>query len=195
MPVKFSYLIVLFSILFFGCAKTKEASDTNDDLLFDINYALLGESFYDTTLGMKMKIPLGWKKISMLNDEVLAAKFKHLRLDSLGSTMYIDTAQHASILISIMNAMTAKDLQRIYNNPDSTYNLVKKWDTVIKSELSINGIHTYQFLLQSQNLINFKLIFTGKTKQKFQVDYFIERSKYLGLVKKIESSIGTISPL
>ena len=195
MPAKLHYILILFSIILIGCIKTKETSQTNDDLLFDINYTLLGESFYDTALGMKMKIPLGWKKVSMLNDKALALKLKQLHLDSLGSKMYIDTAQHASILISKIDNLTTEYLRRMYNNPDSTYNLLKQWDSVIKSEFSINGIPTYQFLLQNKDLINFKLLFTGKTKQKFQVDYFIERSNYLGLVKKVESSIGTISPL
>jgi hypothetical protein len=169
---------------------SSDSRSKQNDLDFNVNKSLLGDVFIDSVSGLIIKAPVGWRNSNLFTNDTLKAKLSQLHLDSLGKTMYLDSSQRASLLIARLTQN--ENLALIYKNPDSAYNTSKKWSSVTKSEFVLNGMRTYQFLLQSETLVNFRLLTTSPSKKSVQIDYLIDRSVYLHNVKKIESSIGSI---
>ncbi len=149
----------------------------------------MGETFTDSASKILISIPIGWKNSSSIKSDSLKVKLDLLHLDSLGKTMYLDSAQRASLLISKLGN---EDLVFAYQNPDSLYNRTNQWASISKSEFTLNGMRTYQFLLQSEGIVNFKLLITNASKKSIMLDYIVDRAVYLEHIKKIESSIGSI---
>lgn len=188
-----SHSITLLFLSVALLASCSASESKKNDLEFDVNQKLLGEIFTDSVSGIAIQIPIGWKNSSRFTNDTLKAKLDRLHLDSLGKTMYLDSAQQASLLISKINE--GEDLQLTYQNPDSIYNRTNQWASITKSEFTLNGMRTYQFLLQNKSIVNFKLLITNSSKKTIMLDYIVERTVYLKQVKKIESSIGSVKAI
>jgi hypothetical protein len=182
-------LFISFSVFVVGSCSS-DSKNRQNDLDFNVNKSLLGDIFIDSVSGLVVRVPVGWRNSDLFTNDTLKAKLSQLHLDSLGKTMYLDSSQRASLLITRL--IENENLALIYQSPDSAYNTSKKWTSITKSEFLLNGMRTYQFLLQSEALVNFRLLVTSRSKKSVQIDYLIDRSVYLHNVKKIESSIGTI---
>ena len=184
------FLIILVAFFEYSCKEKK----VENSLGFNIDNSLLKSEFVDSLAGINLRAPLGWDDLS--NDKNKKLKYR-LNLDfKKGADIkafYIDTVNQACLIVSNLNLLTDRDIKHIFNNPDSSYNLDKKWEQIMKSEYILNGLDVTQFLLQNAQIINFKLILRNGDNKIYQVDYLSGREMYLKNVKKIESSIGTIN--
>ena len=52
--------IIGLSALTIECTK-REAKNTRNDLAFDVNEKLLGDSYLDSISNMTLRVPIGWK--------------------------------------------------------------------------------------------------------------------------------------
>jgi hypothetical protein len=153
---------------------------------------LLAEEFRDTSSGVRLRVPVGWYPVQYLTNDSLKRKFTSILIhDTLVQAIYVDTVNQASLICTRVNAQL-EELKRAFTNPDSAYNSNKQWNSVLKSNFMLNGISVNQFLLQNNELVNFRLVCIDGLKNKFQIDYIMSRNAYLIQIKKVESSIGTI---
>jgi hypothetical protein len=183
--------IIGLSALTIECTK-REAKNTRNDLAFDVNEKLLGDSYLDSISNMTLRVPIGWKDSDYNSDDTLKAKVSLLRHNSNSKKLYLDSLQKASLIVSYFN--NPDGLNQIFANPDSAFNATKDWVSIDKSQFILNGQETFQFLLQNKNVINFKLLIRS-SNTILQLDYFVDRAQYMYEVKKIESSIGSIRQL
>jgi hypothetical protein len=181
--------ILLVACVVSSCGKKNEESvSKNEEVGFEVNELLLGETYADSLTGFAIKIPKNWINVLDFNDEKISSKFREL-IDQEGKVVFLDTASQSSLLIS---KVSKKELQQLNSSKDSLFNKNKNWESIIKSQFTVNGLRAYQFLAQNKELINFKLIFIAGTKNPFQIDFVLSRHSYLSEVKKVESSIGSI---
>lgn len=178
-------------IILDGCTNSDSKAKRND-LAFEVNEKFLGESYLDSLSNITLRIPVGWKDSDDSSDNTLQSKMSLLRQNSNSKKFYLDSLQKASLIISYIDQPENLDL--IFTNPDSVYNTTKNWMSITKSQFVLNGLETFQFLLQNQNVVNFKLLVRGRNTT-LQVDYIVDRASYIQEIKKIESSIGSIEQL
>ena len=186
-------LFVFLPIFVWSCGNSTTTENQKNDLQFTVEEKLLAEEFRDTSSGVRLRVPVEWHPVKHLTNDRLKHTFTSiLSDDTLIQAIYVDTVHQASLICTRVNAQF-EELQRAFNNPDSAYNSNKQWNSVLKSNFMLNGISVNQFLLQNADLVNFRLVCIDGLKNKFQLDYIMSRNAYLLQIKKVESSIGTIS--
>ncbi|MCE2733932.1 MAG: hypothetical protein LW821_11250 [Flammeovirgaceae bacterium] len=186
-------LSVLIPFVWISCQPKQP--EKKSDLQFTINPDLLGFVHTDTNSGFTVSIPKGWLPLSVF-DSVVQNKFTVVE-DSLSlGTIYLDSLQQGgSVFIYSLPEADTVTLAKIYQNPDSAFNQQKIWQQILKSTFYHNGLRIRQYLLQSNDLVTFKLVITEGTRYPVQLDYVLSRNTYMQHVKKIESSIGSINSL
>ncbi|MCZ8022225.1 MAG: hypothetical protein O9302_14560 [Cyclobacteriaceae bacterium] len=186
-------LSVLIPFVWISCQPKQP--EKKSDLQFTINPDLLGFVHTDTNSGFTVSIPKGWLPLSAF-DSVVQNKFTVVE-DSLSlGTIYLDSLQQGgSVFIYSLPEADTVTLAKIYQNPDSAFNQQKIWQQILKSTFYHNGLRIRQYLLQSNDLVTFKLVITEGTRYPVQLDYVLSRNTYMQHVKKIESSIGSINSL
>lgn len=189
--MKLYIALLLSSLVLYSCSSSPNSEHQKNDLAFNVDENILDASYIDTLKKIQLRVPKGWIDLTELPDNELKLKFSSLvKIDSTIKSIFVDTLNNASLFYRVIN-IQSNTLERIFNNPDSAYNSQQQWSSILKSNFILNGISVSQFLLQSNDLVNFRLISRENSPHQFQIDYILSRESYLLQVKKVESSIGS----
>lgn len=178
--------LLFFITVISACTKPSEQQSKNE-IEFNVDQALLGEQYVDSLSGFYFSVPKNWKSVlAISNASDSIAVSKSIR------KIFIDSAANASLIITSMKGVDIEQAYKIFNSPDSTFNSARVWTSISKAEFLLGGITVHQYLIQNQEIVNFKLILVRGVKDIIQLDYLTQRDLYANQIKNIESSIGSI---
>lgn len=194
-------LTALLSLFAFGCKNSQSAHSDLVEAEFSVDSTLLeNEAFRDSAINLDIKIPLHWSSvdsatIQKLESGILAGDYKNALL--LRALMN----QNDSSLMIILD-VTAMDhlfFEALKSNYEKLLNPNKNWNHVQLSEFKLNCFRLQQYVLQSSEMLHFKLIGYEKRdlsdKAHFEIMYFINPRNYEKDIKFVESSIGSLNCL
>jgi hypothetical protein len=190
--------LAILSVLFIISCGTEERGGEIEipEMKFFVNSEILGESIHDSVLNVVFNPPMQWEP---LQDDLFAELLRRVDTrqgdwDSINITpvhMFINSGRGSSLTVSTMR----------FRNGSETENL-KSYDTSIREHFNDidllytvfvkDGIYFHQYLLQNDDMINFKLLTQESDGTMLQWDYVVPRQAYTFEVRAIESSIGSI---
>ena len=160
---------------------------------FSVNADLLGESFYSHLLSFSIDYPLEVQVVDSaeklnFQESIRADTNAYFKIDLLdmnhssrGMVITVSIIDSIETVSKILNDHYLEQLKTTFNT-----------QAIKRNQVSINNIHTVQFIVTSEEYINIKLFMLLKPSI-IQVDYFIPDHQYYELLEQIESSIGSIS--
>jgi hypothetical protein len=192
-------LLLLFLLSITGCTQRgEEKAGRPIELMFDINPELLGEIIRLDDKGIGFQPPKEWRSIS---DEVFAEAVSQIK-QSVSRTdlfslrplyVFLHHDRNSTLIVSVITSDST------FSNPSE---LVESYRVELNGRLHDSdyketdflkdGIHFYQYLIQSDDIVNFKFLLQNRNRELFQLDYIVPRAVYAIESKAIESSIGSI---
>lgn len=169
-----------------SCSSDKASNDTAE-MNFSVNQHLLAPTYIDTAVGVQFNPP---KNMVSINYKTAQEISDPIRIKQIFS----DTLTQATLLYSDLSVLPDSSLQNILNNYQQVLNKNGEWKSIQKAVYQFNGLRVYQFLLQNEQIVGFKLVFPEGTKKKFSLDYAFPVHQYAKYAKPLESSIGSVHP-
>jgi hypothetical protein len=176
-----------------SCNKKEKRTDT---LGFTIDSTLLETTeFKDRTLNLSYRVPLGYKEVVSKNNR----NIKNTRFDSISSlplvhrSYYFCEKEKSILIVSFVKENIGKN-EAVASLKKYSKN-TSLWQEANFTKFSNNKIVFNQFLLQSNEYIVFKLLFSQKNKL-LEMNYIIPKLSYTSqTAKQLESSIGSIKSI
>ena len=186
------YLLGCIIFSFISCSsKTQE-----DSIQFNVDKNLLENSFSVDSLNFSFSAPLGWLADSskVLNHTI--QKYQNEEISSYSihiNEIFYDSSSSSFCSISLIQSTDSLDIN--YFTDRFNFLLLQQFspDNLKKGRFTSNGMEIIQFLIMTESKVLFKLFFQPTNKYILQLDYAIDRSIYPNYIKKIESSIGSIT--
>lgn len=187
--------ILIFTSLFIFC--TNKDSDI-PELTFNIDSTLLGSNFISENFNLEFRPPLNWETIS----ESLSLKLKE-KLNDINKAndefelkvynIFFDKESESLCSISQFKNLSIKStLNKVMQRYKEYLTKHMSHASVRETDFIKDRIHFFQFLIQDNQKVNFKLIFSNKNHDVLQIDYVVPVVQYARKVRDIESSIGSI---
>jgi len=192
-------LFLLFLTLIVGCVSHKnDDSDRPDEMEFNIDPELLGSTVHLDEKGISFQPPREWTQLS---DEIFDEAVRQLKQFQTDHeyfsihpvNIFLHPRHGSTLIISEISADESfsdpsEMIERFHKKLEDRFEDQNVRETVFLKD----GIYFHQYLIQSQDKVNFKLLFYNAAADLFQVDYVVPRSVYLSESRAIESSIGSI---
>lgn len=186
------YLLGCIIFSFISCSsKTQE-----DSIQFSIDKNLLENSIAIDSLNFSFSPPLGWLADSskFLNHTIQKYQDEEISTYSIHiNEVFYDSSLTSFCSVSLIHSTDSLDIN--YFTDQFNFILLKQLspENVKKARFTSNGMEIIQFLIMTETKVLFKLFFQPTNKYILQLDYAIDRSIYPNYIKKIESSIGSIT--
>lgn len=208
--------ILLLALLFgSGCGSKKEGQSGGTDtaardaaaqrpapaeMKFDVNPALLGMSFADSSLGLRFNPPVGWPPIEAdLFEKTREAYSKLARVERFTSRpvrIFSDGEKRFFMIVSEFPHWPAPvdpyvafaDYARQLQGPIT--------DLEIDQTFYRHGrLDVYHLIIANQAMVDHRLMILREHALPVQVDYLLPRVGYPDFIKAIEASIGSFEAL
>lgn len=196
------YRLVVFLLILVisGCvSNNKNETAEITEMVFNIDPELLGDTVYVKDKGFVFQHPETWTQIP---DEIFGEAVRRLTRAIAEDELFPTYPIHAFLRPDNGSAMIVSEISitdTIYDTSEALTQFQKRiTDRYTEEELKTtdfmkDGIHFYQYLIQKEDIVNFKFVFRNTADEMFQVDYIVPASVYLQESRAIESSIGTIN--
>ena len=189
MNFKFLYALVLF-VCCISCHSKDQGADKTG-MEFHVDSTQLSQVVRIPDHQVQYCPPAGWEAVDI---DVFKERIGSSASDSFNHILevYKDSGQTAFLIVSGLNQKTATTPAA---HPDSISRFGKQpWQDVRRGDFEHQGLSFTQYLLQSSQWVSFRL-FVGETEPKVRFDFIVSRVIYQNEIRKIESSIGSISKL
>lgn len=198
MKAKGISLILLIAVLgITACNSGRKRPANEDNMYFEVNEDLLGQTQQNKALGVAYAAPKNWEIVTGEPKKKLSKTLTEMGATDDVQLLDVFFEQESASLLFVSDLSKLSDtvmLAAIANYKtyfaDSTKN-----ERVMMDDFEYNGFYIRQFLIQSPSLVNFKLWFLEGGKKRFQVDYMVPAKVYMKKIKDIESSIGSFHKL
>lgn len=192
-------LFLLFLVVIVGCVSHKDDdSDRPDEMEFTVDPELLGDAIHLDEKGIGFRPPREWTQLSDEIFDEAVQQLKQAQTDhesfSIHPVNIFLHHRHGGTLI-VSEISTAESFSDPSEMVDAFHKKLEdrfEGQDVRETVFLKDGINFHQYLIQSQDNVNFKFLFCNAADELFQVDYVIPRSVYFSESKAIESSIGSI---
>lgn len=189
-------LISVFILFFFSSCSKQEPNNNRDQMFFNIDRNLIQKEIVFSDIGIKIAPPKSW----VLLDSMEIPKI-NVRTDNLSPPMSADSlvarAIYSDTLTKSIMVISRLVIQKGYET------LVKTYDTLMqrhydsftsqKANFKKGKIFITQYLIQNQQIVNFRFLGYTLTKSIFQIDFIIPKKMYSKeIAKTVESSLGTL---
>lgn len=184
----------LLLISLFSC----NSKSQDDSIQFNVDESLLEEKQAIDSLSFSFSPPIGWLSDPAKVVNLSRQKFTYEELNTYSidiKDFFRDSSSTNFCSLSIIQSTGTADLEYFVYN----YNLMLSGqllpENLKQTSFNRSGLNIFQFLIMTDSIIYFKLFFQTSEKYFIQLDYAIDRSIYPSYIKKIESSIGSITNL
>jgi|GEM_PF-1585537 len=198
--VMYRLLIILLVMLIAGCvSNNRNETGHVNEMVFNIDPELLGDTVYVKDKRFVFQPPSGWMQ---LPDEIFGEAVRQMTQAIPDDELFPTYPIHAFLRPEHGSAMIVSEISiadTIYDTSEALTQFQKRiTDRFTEEELKTtdfmkDGIHFYQYLIQKEDIVNFKFVFANTADEMFQIDYIVPASVYLQESRAIESSIGTIN--
>lgn len=193
-------IIILLVMLIAGCvSNNRNEMDQVDEMVFNIDPELLGDTVYMKDKGIVFQPPETWTRIP---DEIFGEALRQLTRVLPEDELFPTYPIHAFLRPENGSAMIVSEISAadtVYNTSEALIQFHKRItdqfteEEVKTTDFMKDEIHFYQYLIQKDDVVNFKFVFANTADEMFQIDYIVPTSVYLQESRAIESSIGTIN--
>jgi hypothetical protein len=196
------FVSILLAIFFFACSGERERQEKAViEMQFEVDQALLGSRVAADTHGVQFHPPFGWDQVSpdvideayrmTVPDEEVQNTF-----DIRPEYIFLNQQNGSSLIVSSVRISDPElDRERVLREFKNTLADRSDETSVRQTDFMKDGIHIHQFLIQSDEVVNFKFLMFTKTDALLQLDYVVPKNVYPAESKAIESSIGSIQYL
>ncbi len=192
-------LIVIVGCLLTACQKNEETPpdksvDEPGYLAFDVNPALLGETFRDPEIGIMFNSPLNWRAIA---DSVVQADVPSTESSIFSiypRKIFINDSLRCSLAVSRVDSVNINNTNQLLKLTETNFRMMDAKADIRQTEYYTKNFRVRQTLTMTDRLVFFRLLFDHPDTKIFQVDFVLPRDIYAGQAKTIESCIGSIRP-
>ncbi len=188
-------ILITISIILMLCSCSgKKDEPVYEKIIFNVDTTLLGKRITIKSAGLEFYSPKGYVqmddqmfqnlKTSLLNLE----GFKHFPMlaavseSQTGILLFIKLFPEDSTLVHLPFSYVEKVLQPKDTNV-----------TLNKATFTKDSIDILQYLVDTDETVNFKLFFHDKDSNLYELDYiFVSKEDYKKNIRAIESSIGSL---
>jgi len=188
------FLSGLVLVCLFSCGSKSQ----QDSVQFNIDKSLLSESLKIDSLGFTFAPPVGWTIDSSKAVDQTLHKFQNKELNSYSisiKNIFYDSTSANFCSISVIQSDDSADLNYFVKNFYDILTSQIKSEDIKQARFFKEGLEITQFLIMNEKSVIFKLYFQPINTYIIQIDYAIDRSIYPNYIKKIESSIGSITTI
>jgi hypothetical protein len=176
-----------------SCGEQTE-STALQPMQFAVDSTLLGSVVEDAALGLRFQPPKGWEAFSEEQiDSMLEATLG--MGDKLLRPRYVFLHPEQGSVLTVSSL--ARDSSVTYAEQMASYEQALSGSlppgAVKKAEFLKGSLPVTQFLIQTEAMVNFKLIFQESPGDLAQLDFLIPQSLYPQTARMLESSIGSIA--
>jgi len=187
--------ILIAALMFTWLSSCKQPGSSSQlmRLEFEVDTSLLAEhKVIDSVLGIVFHPPKNWIE-SKIETSQLAEFPEH---SFTVRHLYLNTEDSSTMLISRMTGFSNEQLALLRIDHQEVFKRDGLWDDIRHAAFRFNDFIADQFLMQNNNMVNFKLILTADGKsydgEIFSLDFFLPRDHYIKNIKSVESSIGSV---
>jgi len=193
------YVCMLMSACIVGGCGSSEESSSAQPMMFDVVDSLLGKECMIAESGIRFSLPVGFaiaedSIMDMLRDEIA----RHMGGDKRIKTIacYIDTANRAGILIANLDGVDVRsDTGDFVDRYRNSLQDIFGESQVREGSYLVNGVYVRNFLVSHGGMIRFQLLCQADSTGAAELVYLASQATYPYLIKRFESSMGTLSRL
>lgn len=192
---------LLFVLLFLlsGCGSDNDnASGRPDEMRFDVDQDLLGEVIVSNDSGLTFQPPKQWSRITgrlydEAFDQLTRGQTDTNRFTVIPRYIFLNHHNGSAMILSEVEPgvemPVADDIVTVFRA-----HLSEGFDDkdYTETEFLKDGTLYYQYLTQTDGMVNFKFLFLNSYDVLYQLDYVVPNAVYAAESKAIESSIGSI---
>ncbi|MEL7121731.1 MAG: hypothetical protein AAFO07_19940 [Bacteroidota bacterium] len=181
------FFSVISLILFVSCSSQKKPKYTIDN-------NLVSEVVEIPSLNMNFQPPLGWKELPIPNaDQYNQALSAVTPYPISVRKLFMNQENQNLVLISDISRLKKELHDQMLEEYNSMLNIGNQWNTIEKDFFEQNDLIVDEFILQSNLLVSYKVLYPYDGDPKFQLDFFLQKGSYdENLKKTIEASIASI---
>jgi len=191
-----AFLVVPPVVVCFGCGSGQDERASVEHLRFDVVDSLLGPAYEIKTAGKRLNLPLGFAPVP---DSVLAA-LKTQLTSSIGPQggiemvgCFLDTLHAAGMLVSVVDGYTlSSDTVGFFGRYRQSLCGAYGGDQVREGEYWVKQIYVKNFLITDSVNVRFQLLCLSAESDAVELIYFAPRDLYPKVIKRFESSIGSL---
>jgi|GEM_PF-3141274 len=191
-PVTKWWFITLLTVFLISCS-SKIEPESFPPLNFSKSDSLTGVSYSFPDQNIKLNVPKGFMQISNADYEIFNSTVAHDTSLYLGTEPLLAGSTTDNLFLVVSAVSTGAEGLDVFDDNYAIY-LGGKYPTseINRSQFSINGIPTVQYLISDPTTVAIKLYCLLDTKCT-QIDYLLPRDRYSSLAQTIEASIGSIT--
>jgi hypothetical protein len=181
-----------------GCDRSKPQGQGYEQMVFDVDRALLEPTVTDAFLNISIAAPRRWKPVEAAELAQLAARLS----ESVGKQIpieprwiFLDNRSQAACVVSRLDAADIPSEDALLKELESVYTSRFPGATVKGAIFLKDEMRVHQLMITAADFILIKLLLDAPTVPILAVDYIIPRHVYADELRAIESSIGSIRPL
>lgn len=184
------FYFFILSIVVFGAQGCQQTTIKR----YTLDNAFLAEEVIDPRTGIALRPPLQWDEVNIPNVAAYNQSLSEVSPYKVSvNKMFINQNTSGIILISDISSISQETMTALPRAYNDLLNSRSQWNSISHAEVEINGNIADEYLMKSNNMVNYKLLFLSGEKPPFQVDYLIPQSFYDELMQsKIEASIASI---
>jgi len=194
-------ICIIFIIFCQGCKNNQSSGGDLVEAEFTVDSALLNNIPYrDSSLNIEIRTPLGWSNLDSettqkLEEGLLLEDYKNAKLKN----GLINNADSSLFLIVDVSELDDEIFVELKKNYQTILNKNNRWSNLQLAEFKINCFRLEQYVMQSTDMIHFKLIGYEKRdpdhKAHFELWFFVNPRNFEKDIKFVESSIGSLNCL
>jgi hypothetical protein len=187
-------LVILLALAFLSSCGQRGSTSQMMELEFEVDTTLIARQvIIDTALSIVFQPPKKWVSSAFDAPEVEGVfpdQFFEIR------HLFINPDDSSSMLITRMKGFTHEQLVMLRVDHQRILGQNNLWSDIRHATFRFNDFVADQFLMQNNDMVNFKLILTSDDPvfgdEIISLDYFLPRSHYVQNIKSVESSIGSL---
>jgi hypothetical protein len=190
---RYIFLAIFIVFALFSCSE-KEEVQVYEELLFNVDTSLLGKKVSIRSAGLEFFAPKGYEQM----DDQLFQNLKQSLLNVEGFRHFpmlaaINESQRGILLFL---KLFPQDSTTQHITFDHVENVLQPKDTNVKVNKHFfrkDSIDILQYIVDTGQILDFKLFFHDKDSNLYEIDYiFLTKDEYRENSRAIESSIGSL---
>ena len=191
-PLQWGSLVVML-VWLAACGGESETTHLQP-MQFAVDSTLLGPVVEDADLGLRFQPPRDWEALSEAQVDSIRFAARTGDMERLRPKhVFLHPEQRSVLTVSTLLRDTTVTFAEQMASYEQALASQFPEGAVQKARFLKDDMPVTQFLIQTGEVVNFKIILFEAARHLPQLDYLVPRSQYPQTARSIESSIGSLS--